>query len=118
MDDPNAEIRSQLIILCRRKSSRTSEWKRERPTEWQPTAVINPEDGQPFTDTAAWEFVARCLESLVDLDRVQLEKPAGKIAYVFTVPIGASVLYVKLQLGSGSVIGRSFHYSKTEPKAL
>jgi hypothetical protein len=68
MDDPHAEIRHQLIVLSRRKSSRTSEWTRNRPTEWQPTTVINPEDGMPFTDAGAWEFVATCLESLVVLE--------------------------------------------------
>lgn len=112
MDDPHAEIRRQLITLCRRKSSRTSEWTRDRPTEWQPTAVINPEDNQPFTDAGAWEFVATCLESNIVLERVELERPAGKFAYVFRVPLTDKDLYVKLQLGSGAVIGRSFHYSK------
>lgn len=110
MVDPHAEIRRQLIVLCSRRSARTSEWTADRPTEWRPTAVMNP-DGQPFTDAGAWDFVVECLESGVSLTPVTLEKPAGKVAYTFTVPVCAEEVYVKLQLGSGAVIGRSFHYS-------
>jgi hypothetical protein len=113
MDDEHASVRHQLAILCRRKKSRTSEWSRDRPTEWRPTSVINPEDGQPFTDAGAWEFAAACLERNEPLHPVELEAPAGKWAYAMAVREGSRVIYIKLQLGSGKVIGRSFHYSTT-----
>ena len=45
---------------------------------------------------------------------MELQKPAGAKGYVMKIYIepGQSRLYVKLQLGSGQVIGRNFHYSK------
>ena len=52
------------------------------------------------------------LEDGLQLESVQLEKPAGSTGYVLKIPLGGRQLYVKLQLGSGSVTGRSFHYSK------
>lgn len=104
-------IRHQLVVLCQRKKARTSEWSIHCPTEWQPTTVIDPQSGLPFTDAGAWEFVAESLENGLELETVQLEKPPGSIGYVLKIPVGDRQLYVKLQLGAGKVVGRSFHYS-------
>jgi hypothetical protein len=111
VDDELAEIRHQLEILCRKKRARTSAWTPDRPTDWRPNSVINPEDCQPFTDCGAWEFVADCLSRGILLEPIELDLPTGKTGYVMTIPLGDRDLYVKLQLGAGKVIGRSFHYS-------
>jgi hypothetical protein len=44
---------------------------------------------------------------------VVLEKPAGKKASVMLIDLadGKAPVYVKVQLGSGRIIGRSFHRS-------
>jgi hypothetical protein len=110
MDPDLSSIRHQLAVLARRKRARTLGW----PRDWQPTEVTNPEDGQPFTPPGAWEFIADVLEqrSDIQLEVVQLEEPAGASGYVLCVPLKEAVLYIKLQLGSGRIIGRSFHYSR------
>ena len=112
LGDDFESIRRQLAVLCQRKKARTSEWSIRCPTEWQPTTVIDPQSGSPFTDAAAWEFVAEKLGNDWELESVQLEKPPGSTGYVLKIPLGDRQLYVKLQLGAGKVIGRSFHYSK------
>lgn len=111
MGDDDAQTRHQLAILCRRKKARTSQWSPERPTEWQPTSVTDPRSGVPFTDAGAWDFVAKKLDDGIPLEHVILKKPPGAKAYVLLIPLVDRILYVKLQLGPGAVIGRSFHYS-------
>ncbi len=109
-------IRKQLATLARRGKARITEFTRERPTDWRPGQVRNPDgmlDGY-FTDAAAWEFIAAKLEDGHPVDIVELNKPAGAKGYVMKVDIepGSPQLYIKLQLGSGKIIGRSFHYSE------
>ena len=67
-----------------------------------------------FTDASAWEFIAAKVESGENIEVVRLHKPKGATGYVMRIDLGPDVpaLYVKLQLGSGRVIGRSFHYSE------
>ena len=67
-----------------------------------------------FTDAAAWELIASRLEDGHPVEVVELRKPAGATGYVMKIDVepGQPLLYVKLQLGSGRIIGRSFHYSK------
>ena len=50
------------------------------------------------------------------MEPVTLRKPEGAKGYVMKIEIepDAPLLYVKLQLGSGKIIGRSFHYSEIE----
>ena len=85
------------------------------PTQWQPQQVRDPEGGiSPyFTDGGAWELIADKLEAGHDVEVVELRKPPGAKGYVMHIRLGPNepLLYVKLQLGSGKVIGRSFHYS-------
>ena len=66
-----------------------------------------------FTDAAAREFIASRLEDGHPVEVVELRKPAGATGYVMKIDIEPArpILYVKLQLGSGKIIGRSFHYS-------
>lgn len=102
----------ELAILCRRSRSRTLGW----PRDWRPGSVVNPkdEDGQVFTEVGAWEFVADLLEAGHSVQVVDLARPPGKKGYVLLAPGGEGrpEIYVKLQLGTGQVLGRSFHYSE------
>jgi hypothetical protein len=67
----------------------------------------------PFTEWRAWEFVVELLESGCPIEEIPLRNPPGKKGYVLkhSMPEVCETLYVKLQLGSGCVIARSFHYS-------
>ena len=65
-----------------------------------------------FTEDGAWQFVADLLDAGQPLTEVALEKPPGKKGYVMKIPVkGWRPIYIKLQLGSGQVFGRSFHHS-------
>lgn len=113
----DAAIRHQLVVLIR-KGRYDARFSRSRPTEWEPTRVRNPEgsvDGF-FTDETAWTFIADRLEQGEIVEPKVLDKPPGSKAYVMKIEIGSDVpmLYVKIQLGSGKVWGRSFHYSRYE----
>jgi len=102
-------IRHELWVLARRRSARVLGW----PRDWKPTQVVDPRTGKPFTPVGAWEFVVELLESGIEIETKVLDPPEeGKLAYVIHAPLGRRNLYVKLQLGSGSIIGRSFHYSE------
>jgi hypothetical protein len=106
--DPEA-FRHQLAVLAQRKKARELGW----PRDWQPGEVISPETGEPFTPDGAWEFIAQILaeRNEIPLESVRLEKPAGANGFVLHVPLAGEELYIKLQLGSGRIFGRSFHYS-------
>lgn len=103
------EFRHQLITLCRRTRARQLGW----PRDWRPNQVVDPRTGSPFTEAGAWEYVAELLENEHALEEMTLDQPRGARAVVLLVqqPPGFPPLYVKLQLGAGIVIGRSFHYS-------
>ena len=87
----------------------------DRPTDLRPGQVRNPNGilDTHFTDAAAWEFIASRLEDGQPVEIVELRKPAGATGYVMKIHIEPDrpQLYVKLELGSGKIIGRSFHYS-------
>lgn len=112
--------RRQLIVLARRPSARVKEFSPDRPTDWQPKQVRNPEGmlDSHYTDAAAWDLIASRLEAGHDVETVELRKPEGKRGYVMKIALEMEqpLLYVKLQLGSGKIIGRSFHYSESDQK--
>ncbi len=57
-------------------------------------------------------FSADLLDAGEPLKEVSLNKPPGKKGYVMEIPVkGWRPIYIKLQLGSGQVFGRSFHHS-------
>ena len=93
-----------------------TEFSIDRPTDWRPGQVRNPEGllDTHFTDAAAWELIASRLDDGHPVEVVELRKPAGAKGYVMKIDVepGQPLLYVKLQLGSGKIIGRSFHYSR------
>jgi hypothetical protein len=78
--------------------------------------MVDPRDAdqQVFTEPGAWEFIAEQLESDRELQVIALDNPAGKTGYVLVVNGGPNrpEIYIKVQLGAGKVIGRSFHYSE------
>ncbi len=92
-----------------------TEFSKDRPADWRPGQVRNPNGilDTHFTDAAAWELIASRLEDGHPVEIVELRKPAGSTGYVMKIDIEPDrpKLYVKLQLGSGKIIGRSFHYS-------
>lgn len=92
-----------------------TEFSADQPTDWRPGQVRNPKGilDSHFTDPAAWEFIASKLENGHPVEIVELRKPLGAKGYVMKIDIEPDQphLYVKLQLGSGKIIGRSFHYS-------
>ena len=110
------EIRRQLALLARRPGGHFVPNNRTHPCRWFPQTVHSHEPGYYFTDAAAWLFIAECLEGSTPLEEVVLKKPEGKRGYVMKVRVlpEHDDLYIKLQLGAGAVLGRSFHYSITE----
>ncbi|RJP25562.1 MAG: hypothetical protein C4527_16895 [Candidatus Omnitrophota bacterium] len=114
LNDSFDEIRHQIIRLIGRPKARVTKWSPKSPIDWQPEQVINPDSGMPFTRNGAWQFVKQKLEENHPLEEIELQKPPKKKAYVMRINMGEEYpeLYVKLQLGSGEIIGRSFHYSK------
>jgi hypothetical protein len=48
----------------------------------------------------------------IALEEVLLASPPGKTGYVVEAALNERSLYVKVQLGAGKIIGRSFHYSE------
>ncbi len=67
-----------------------------------------------FTEAGAWQLIEEKLEEGERLEEIELDTPPGRKGYVMLIHLedNKPPLYVKLQLGGGKVIGRSFHYSK------
>lgn len=108
--------RKELAVLARRSSARVTRFSASRPTDWRPQQVRNPAGvlDDYFTDPAAWELIATKLDEGHPVEVVPLRNPPGRTGYVMKIPLDGvhPPVYVKLQLGSGRVIGRSFHYSE------
>jgi len=89
------------------------------PCRWRPWEVRNPKGGLSltFTEPAAWELIAAKIEDGCELNEIALRNPEGRRAYVMLVELQPDrpKLYVKLQLGAGKIIGRSFHYTRFNP---
>ena len=103
------------MLRARRSRTRTATSTVKRPTKWPPTEVCNP-DGwldTHFTVTTAREFIATKLEEGEPVEVIELNRPKGAKGYVMKIELrpGEPKLYMKLQMGSTKVIGRSFHYS-------
>lgn len=108
----SAATRKELVGLCRRRRTRKSDFSPAMPTHWSPQQVRHPKTGEAFTDDSAWDFVAELLSSGHKIEVIDLEKPPNKKGYVLKCEgYGDENIYIKLQLGSGCVIGRSFHIS-------
>src|SRR5262249_7849241 len=99
--------------LASSRRTRTREFRRDRPCDWQATGMTDPRSGEPFTEDGAWNYIVEQLEARVEVEVIELEVPAGKKGYVMLMPSHDSniPIYVKLQIGADCVVGRSFHYS-------
>ena len=99
-------------------NARTSVFTRERPSDWRPGQVRNPNGilDDHFTDSTAWELIAERLEAGEHVEVIDLRQPRGARGYVMRIDLGPELpkLYVKLQLGSGRIFGRSFHDSERD----
>lgn len=104
-----ASARHEIALLARRKSARFV----VRPHKWNPHTVRNPGTGEYFTDAGAWEFIADRLDAGEPLDEIELEKLPGKTGYALQIETDDDTpsIYIEVRLGSGAVIGMSFHYS-------
>lgn len=111
IDDPE-KYRHQLAVLASSRHTRSVPAKSKLPCKWWPHRTLDPRTGSPFTDDSAWEFVVELLQAQHPIDLVQLRIPLGGTGFSMVYPLGIGrILYVKLQLGSGTVLGRSFHDS-------
>lgn len=108
-------VRRDLIRYASSKRSRETDFSSDRPTEWKPQTVNNPSSplGITFSDEAAWNLIVSHLESGHEVKSVALKQPPNRIGYSMLIELERDRprLYVKLELGSGRVFGRSFHYS-------
>lgn len=107
-------VRKQLLTHASKKRERIL----DQPRNWKPYEVLNPATNQPFTMESAWEFVVEVLQNeKYGIEEVMQENPPGKKAYVLIVEMSdGKELYIKLRLGTGKILGRSFHYSKGRDK--
>lgn len=101
----NASTRHELVVLARKSNARVTKFSIDRPTDWRPGQVHNPDGvlNSHFTDASAWEYIAARLENGHPVKVVELDKPLGAKGYVMKIDIepGKPKLYIKLQLGSG-----------------
>lgn len=105
-------IRSELTTNSAHGRRRSSVFSRDRPTDWRPGTVVDPRDQERrcFTDLTAWSFIEEILLAECDVVAILLDKPPGKTGYVLKVKDHPNI-YIKLQLATPGVVGRSFHYS-------
>jgi hypothetical protein len=102
--------REELARLAGRAATRVV--AHQHKSEWSPTTVVNPADdnGQVmFISGTEWNYIRDLLVTDESWKPVTLND--GKTGYVLTKKLAQGTLYIKLQLGCGCVIGRSFHYS-------
>ena len=109
-------VRRHLATLARRSRARVNTFSFDRPVDWRPASVRNPNPilDDHFNEETAWDFIATCLERGEHVTEIELNQPRGAKGYEMVVDMGAGEpdLYIKLELGSGQVIARSFHYSE------
>lgn len=111
-EDLPENIRHELALLCRRKGARSVGKPPDDPPRWRPNEVRDPACGMPFTEAGAWEFVGDLFGAGHPVEKITLRRPPGKVGYAMVVRLKEGELYIKVRLGTGSIIGRSFHYSE------
>ena len=115
----SAELRSvrcQLAKLAASRRTRQAEWSEARPIDWRPTQIQHPDGDGFFTRNGAWDFLVERLDAGEPIQEISLRDPPGRKAYVMKIRVSPTLpyLYVKLELGAGVVLGRSFHYDKED----
>ncbi len=70
----------------------------------------------PFTESEAWNFIADRLEEGHPIEVIDMLDKPGTYGFVMQVLRSGfeRPLYIKVQLRSGVIIGRSFHWSEFE----
>jgi hypothetical protein len=105
-------VRDELARLA--NSRRTRKLAYPSALDWKPTTVVNPDspDGLLFTPFDCWDFiVARLRDEIVEIGVITMHD--GKQGFVMKIPAQPhGTIYIKLQIGCGCVVGRSFHYSE------
>jgi hypothetical protein len=79
------------------------------PCDWRPESILDPRYGMYFTGPGAWDFAADLLDDNHPIVQVTLRIPANAKGYEMYYRSGGASIYIKLQLGCGVVLGRSFH---------
>ena len=112
MAQATAQDRSELIRRAESRKTRRSSFTPGAPTKWHPTSLYNPADGEPFTPDNCWGFIAEKIAAGAPIEVIVLKHPPGKRGFVMLLEgHGGITIYVKLQLQSEIVLGRSFHES-------
>ena len=112
--DPRRDDHAILLAVLIESGRRFLVSDHETRNNWLPGSVRHPDyPGFPFTDRTAWRFIAERLRAGDPLKEVTLTHPPGARAYVLLVKLTSEcrMLYIKVELRRGRVIGRSFHYS-------
>ena len=111
-----AEVRRRLASAAKSKKRRKQHWSRERPNDWRPSEVFDPEWNVFLTTPRAWDLILEWLEDERPIESKQMELPGGELVWVHVMieRIGDQMVYVKLELlgGGQSVHGGSFHVSE------
>jgi hypothetical protein len=65
-----------------------------------------------FTDEGAWSYILEMLETQVFIPK-RMDKPPDTIGYELKAILEANrpLLYIKVQILDGRILGRSFHNS-------
>ena len=112
MVDASDQDRAQLSKRASSRKTRLSTFSPHAPTKWHPTSLLDPSTGEPFTEDSCWLFVAAAIDAGEAIEVIELKKPAGKRGFVMKLAgHQTTIIYVKLQLLSDKVLGRSFHES-------
>lgn len=113
-NDSLEAVRKKMLDLLEAGKT-TSKWSKERPVDWNPGSVIDPNSkiGLSFTHRTCWVFIEQLLLDRHPIETITLDKPQGEKGYVmqFETESGPSDIYIKLEIANGQLIGRSFHYS-------
>lgn len=109
LEKSDDEFRRLCSSLARNKNKRVLGF----PRDWNPATVFNSKTGFYFTEIGAWHFIADLFEGGHKFEEIELYDPVGATGLVFKVEIEKRRphLYIKVQIGRGKIIGRSFHYS-------
>jgi hypothetical protein len=113
MGDASDQDRAQLSKRASSRKTRTSAFSPRAPTKWHPTSLLDPATSEPFTEDSCWSFVAEAIDAGAPVEVIELKRPAGKRGFVMKLAgYATTTIYVKLQLLSETVLGRSFHESR------
>jgi len=113
-NDTLDSVRKKMLNLL--EAGKTNvEWSKERPIDWRPDTVTNPDPdiNMSFTPKTCWGFIEKLLLDRHPIEIITHEKPKGEKGYVmlFETESGLPDIYIKLQIINEILMGRSFHYS-------